>query len=294
LQAIAPFLEPTAAGPSTRWAARTAKRLRCTVAVGYPEAAEEGNFNTIFDKHITAEAGTIAYNSLVFVSATGDVVAHYRKSFLYYTDETWAQEGQGFWAGVLPIGGNGQQIKAAAGICMDINPYKFEAPWTAYEFGNHAREARVKIVVISMAWLTRLNADELSSQVTVPDQDTINYWINRLSPLFEAHGSETEALVICANRVGEEGTDPRLGDVRYAGSSCVMGMTKGRRLRIWDMLGRAQEGVLMVDTETAPLYSIILNPVNRTNEAAGAGNNDSTDTKTGVPSTEREDEAWER
>ncbi|KEF61454.1 uncharacterized protein A1O9_03020 [Exophiala aquamarina CBS 119918] len=289
LQAIAPFLEPTAAGPSTRWAARTAKRLKCTVAVGYPEAAEEGNFNTIFDKHITAEVGTIAYNSLVFVSAAGDVVAHYRKSFLYYTDETWAQEGQGFWAGVLPIGGDGQQIKAAAGICMDINPYKFEAAWTAYEFGNHAREARAKVVVISMAWLTRLSAEELSSQVTVPDQDTISYWINRLSPLFEAQGSETEALVICANRAGEEGTDYRLGDVRYAGSSCVMGMTKGRQIRIWDMLGRAQEGVLMVDTESEPLYSIVLNPMERTDTVAGAEINDPADmTKTGVASTEKE------
>lgn len=270
LQAIAPFLEPTAAGPSTKWAARTAKRLKCTVAVGYPEAAEGGNFNTVFDRHITAEEGSIAYNSLVFVSSTGDVVAHYRKSFLYYTDETWAQEGQGFWAGVLPVGGNGQQIKAAAGICMDINPYKFEAPWTAYEFGNHAREARAKIVVISMAWLTRLSAEELSSQVMVPDQDTINYWINRLSPLFESPGSTAEALVICANRVGEEGTDPRLGDVRYAGSSCVMGLTTGKKIRIWGMLGRAQEGILLVDTESEPLYSIVLKATDQTEAVPAA------------------------
>ncbi|KAK5065267.1 hypothetical protein LTR84_001105 [Exophiala bonariae] len=280
LQAIAPFLEPTAAGPSTKWAARTAKRLKCTVAVGYPEAAEGGNFNTVFDRHITAEEGSIAYNSLVFVSSTGDVVAHYRKSFLYYTDETWAQEGQGFWAGVLPVGGNGQQMKAVAGICMDINPYKFEAPWTAYEFGNHAREARAKIVVISMAWLTRLSADELSSQVTVPDQDTMNYWINRLSPLFESPGSIAEALVICANRVGEEGTDPRLGDVRYAGSSCVMGMTAGRKIRIWDILGRAQEGVLLVDTERDPLYSIVLKPADQTEPVSEAQKNDIKDNTT--------------
>lgn len=294
LQAIAPFLEPTAAGPSTKWAARTAKRLKCTVAVGYPEAAEGGNFNTIFDRHITAEAGTIAYNSLVFVSVTGDVVAHYRKSFLYYTDQTWAQEGQGFWAGVLPVGGNGQQVKAAAGICMDINPYKFEAPWTAYEFGNHAREARAKIVVISMAWLTRLSAEDLSSQVTAPDQDTINYWINRLSPLFESPGSETETLVICANRVGEEGTSPEMGDVRYAGSSCVMGMTKGRQIRIWDMLGRSQEGILMVDTESEPLYSIVLKPLAQT-QADLEESNDTEDIATsGLPSTETEQQTLQR
>jgi protein N-terminal amidase len=230
------------------------------VAVGYPEAAEEGNYNTIFDRHITAEAGTVAYNSLVFVNSAGDVVAHYRKSFLYYTDETWAQEGQGFWAGVLPIGGGGQQVKAAAGICMDINPYRFESPWTAYEFANHAREARAKVVVVSMAWLTRLNADEVAGQTTEPDQDTISYWVGRLSPLFGPQGAEAEVIVICANRAGEEGSDPRIGEVRYAGSSCVMGITKGQKVRIWDILGRAQEGVLLVDTESAPAYSIALAP----------------------------------
>ncbi|EXJ83735.1 hypothetical protein A1O1_07361 [Capronia coronata CBS 617.96] len=257
LAAIAPYLEPTAAGPSTRWAARTAKRLKCTVAVGYPEAAEEGNYNTIFDRHITAETGTIAYNSLVFVNSSGDVVAHYRKSFLYYTDETWAQEGQGFWAGVLPIGGKGQQVKAAAGICMDINPYRFEAPWTAYEFANHAREARARVVVLSMAWLTRLSAEEVSSsQAMVPDQDTVNYWVERLRPLFGPQGAQTEAIVICANRAGEEGVSPRIGEVRYAGSSCVMGMTRGDQIRIWDILGRAQEGILLVDTDKAPAYSV--------------------------------------
>jgi len=268
LAAIAPFLEPTAAGPSTRWAARTAKRLQCTVAVGYPEAAEEGNYNTIFDRHITAEAGTIAYNSLVFVSSAGDVVAHYRKSFLYYTDETWAQEGSGFWAGVLPIGGKGQQVKAAAGICMDLNPYKFEAPWTAYEFGNHARESRARIVVVSMAWLTRLSAEEVSSQVMTPDHDTINYWVDRLSPLFGPQGPDTEAIVICANRTGEEGITPRIGEVRYAGSSCVMGMKKGHQVRIWDIFGRAQEGVLLVDTQSPPKYAITLKPGLESGDAA--------------------------
>jgi protein N-terminal amidase len=232
------------------------------VAVGYPEAAEEGNYNTVYDRLITAEeTGKIAYNSLVFVSSAGDVVAHYRKSFLYYTDETWAQEGQGFWAGVLPIGGQGQQVKAAAGICMDLNPYKFEAPWTAYEFGNHAREARAKVVVVSMAWLTRLSAQEVDGQVTVPDQHTLNYWIDRLTPLFGPQGAQSEAFVVCANRVGEEGVAPRIGEVRYAGSSCVMGMSRDGQVRLWEILGRGQEGVLVVDTDAPASYSISLKQV---------------------------------
>lgn len=48
------------------------------------------------------------------------------------------------------MGSSGAKVKAAAGICMDINPYKFEAPWTAYEFANHARESRAKLVIVSM------------------------------------------------------------------------------------------------------------------------------------------------
>ena len=260
LAAIAPFLEPTASGPSTRWAARTAKRLRCTVAVGYPEAAEgEGNYNTNFDASITSSAK--AFNSLVFVNSDGDVVAHYRKTFLYYTDETWAAEGDGFFAGVLPLGQDGRKVKAAAGICMDVNPYRFESAWTAYEFANHARSSRAKLVVVSMAWLTRLSGEDMTGKEGMPDMDTVGYWVERFRPLFGPNGLGEEVVVICANRTGEEGVAPRIGEVRYAGSSAVMGFTKGDGkvdgdVRIWDILGRAQEGIMVVDTTQEPRYSV--------------------------------------
>jgi protein N-terminal amidase len=260
LSAIAPHLEPTAAGPSTRWAARTAKRLKCTVAVGYPEAADgEGNYNTNFDATITTS--TKAYNALVFVNCVGDVVAHYRKSFLYYTDETWALEGPGFHAGVLPLGQNGSRVKCVAGICMDINPYRFEAPWTAYEFANHARESRAKLLVLSMAWLTRLTQEAVQEEAMMPDFDTVGYWIERFKPLVGVDGLEEEVVVVCANRTGEEGIAERIGEVRYAGSSCVMGLTKGDgemdgEVRIWDILGRAQEGIMVIDTGKEPKYRV--------------------------------------
>jgi hypothetical protein len=68
-------------------------------------------------------------------------------------------------------------------------------------------------------------------------------------------------VVVCANRTGEEGTAERIGEVRYAGSSCVMGLTKGDgemdgEVRIWDILGRAQEGVMVVDTGKEPRYRV--------------------------------------
>jgi protein N-terminal amidase len=55
------------------------------------------------------------YNAALVVSPDGETAANYRKSHLYYTDETWALEGQGFFAGRLPGLG-----KTAIGICMDI------------------------------------------------------------------------------------------------------------------------------------------------------------------------------
>ena len=264
LSAIAPYLEPTAAGPSTRWAARTAKRLKCTVAVGYAEAAEgEGNWNTNFDASGSSSAGK-GFNSLVFVDCWGEVVAHYRKSFLYYTDETWAAEGEGFHAGVLPLGGEGgRRVKFSAGICMDINPYRFEAPWTEYEFANFARVGKVKLVVVSMAWLTRLSNEEVFGEGVrrMPDMDTVGYWVERFRPLIGPNGLEEEVVIVCANRTGEEGIAERIGEVIYAGSSCVMGLTKGDGhtdgdVRIWNIMGRAQEGILIVDTDKEPRYAV--------------------------------------
>jgi len=105
------------------------------------------------------------------------------------------------------------------------------------------------------------SAEEVNGQVMVPDHHTLNYWIDRLRPLFGPQGAQSEAFVVCANRGGEEGVAPKIGEVRYAGSSCVMGMAKDGQVRLWDVLGRGQEGVLVVDTDEAPSYSITLKQV---------------------------------
>lgn len=58
------------------------------------------------------------YNSAVLVSPQGNVLANYRKSFLFTTDETWAEEGPGFFAGDF----KGSLGSVAMGICMS-SPY---------------------------------------------------------------------------------------------------------------------------------------------------------------------------
>lgn len=261
LAAIKPYLEPTASGPSTAWAIKTARRLNCTVAVGYPE-------RTLDLQHV--------YNALVFVSAAGTVLVHTRKSHLFYTDEVWAEEGpDGFFAGEVSLGpvreagggsgicsGDGKaEVKIAAGICMDINPYQFTAPWTAYEFTTHARTAKAELVVLSCAWLTDTSAEDLRTMPTQPDLSTLGYWVERFSPLTGpavGEGEQNEVVLAIANRVGDEGTAERVGEVRYAGTSCVLGLRKGdeRAVRIWDILGRAEEGVLLVDTEENARFTL--------------------------------------
>lgn len=98
------FLEPTASGISALWARTKALKHNCHVVVGYPEKVDVSH---------KWPANPEYYNSAVMVGRDGENVAHHRKAFLYYTDETWALEGdKGFYAD--HITGLGQ---VAMGIC---------------------------------------------------------------------------------------------------------------------------------------------------------------------------------
>ncbi|EMC96912.1 hypothetical protein BAUCODRAFT_69012 [Baudoinia panamericana UAMH 10762] len=243
VSAITPYLEPTTSGPTTRWAATIAKQYQCYVIVGYPEIAT------------MSDGTTVNYNSTVTVGPSGEVLNNYRKSFLYYTDETWAIEGfrsnstqQPFFCG--DIEGLG---RIGHGICMDINPYQFTAPWAAYEFANSMLAGNARLVVLSMAWLTRLAPEDLKLEPDRPDMETVAYWLERFHPFLEASGLRDEIIVVFANRCGVEGN--REGDrVCYAGSSCVMRF-QGGGVRMFEkarnevaILGKAEEAVLLVDT----------------------------------------------
>jgi predicted amidohydrolase len=107
LQQISPYLEPPGSGISSLWARTTALKYDCAVVVGYPEKVD-------VTKHWPASPEY--YNSALIVNGDGETIGNYRKSFLYYTDETWALEGKdGFYHGQLPGIGS-----TALGICMDL------------------------------------------------------------------------------------------------------------------------------------------------------------------------------
>ncbi|KAI2679064.1 hypothetical protein LCP963914a_7643 [Penicillium roqueforti] len=246
LEAIKPYLEPAGDGPSASWARETARRLRCKVCVGYAEIENDSQNS---DK-------VTYYNSLLVVDENGEFILNYRKSFLYYTDETWAAEGQverGFHElefgsqGALSSLHQGEQvlsekkrIATSFGICMDINPYKFEAPFTKWEFATRVLDSKSQLVILSMAWLTTLSREELDALKDKPEMDTFNYWLQRFWPLIqkrmehevdidggEAADSPKKIVIVFSNRSGEEPpTEDTKPPARYAGTSAIIAVTQ--------------------------------------------------------------------
>ncbi|KAF4632359.1 hypothetical protein G7Y89_g5769 [Cudoniella acicularis] len=239
LQHITPFLEPTAAGITSLWARTTALKYNCVVTAGYPEKV---------DVRAKWPAGPEYYNSAITVNQEGETVANYRKCFLYYTDETWALEGpDGFYSG--EIDGLG---KVVMGICMDLNPYKFEAPWNAWEFSYHVLYKEANLVVLTMAWLTREDITTYSRSPREPDMDTLSYWLSRLEPIIRAERTG-EIIVVLANRCGSE------DEVVYAGTSAVLGINGGE-VKVYGILGRGEKELLVVDTSKRPKAKLISEP----------------------------------
>lgn len=227
----------------------TAQKYKIYVTVGYPETVPRVETKPSSTGQ-PPPSGQANYNSTVTVDPAGTVIATYRKRFLYYTDETWALEGDGttspsgFFSGNLgPLG------QVSMGICMDINPYKFLSPWSSYEFANHVIQSRSPLVVLSMAWLTRLGEQELSELPLRPDNDTFVYWIERLSPLREGGDDAGPTVVVCANRCGIEGS------ACYAGTSSVFLFGKGK-VEIFDVCGKYEEKCMVVDLTTRPKFEL--------------------------------------
>ena len=100
---IRPYLETAGEGPTFEYCANISKTLNWYTFWGYPEID-----------------GDKMYNSQLVVDREGNYIKSYKKTFLYETDETWADEGPGFEK--LDITNHdGIDIRVGNGICMDIN-----------------------------------------------------------------------------------------------------------------------------------------------------------------------------
>ena len=227
---IAPLAERVGAGRTHAWCAALAARLRAHVVCGFVEAGDDGRL----------------YNAQLAVSPSGAVLANHRKKHLFATDKTWAAEGA-TWTTVRVVSRSGaKSVKALLGVCMDINPWEFRAPFDAWELARAALHATppCSMLLFSSAWCDR-NPEDPPDYVPPPidADDTLSYWAARLRPLAEA---PTPFFFVCADRIGRE------GQTNFCGCSCVMqlGSPDGKpRAKLLDSLGIDEEGLLLQDIE---------------------------------------------
>ncbi|CUM63795.1 uncharacterized protein PRCAT00001379001 [Priceomyces carsonii] len=149
-EAIQPFLESSVNGKSVKLAEEISKRYQCFTLIGYPE---------IFEDRI--------YNSAALVSPSGSLLYNYRKTFLYETDEEWGCDenpdklfspieliiDKEYYIDRQP-GKPYSKVVTSIGICMDLNPYKFEAPFNKFEMSLSSFLNRSKLIICPMAWLS--------------------------------------------------------------------------------------------------------------------------------------------
>ena len=224
-------------GPTVRWCAAHARRLRCTLLCGYPRIVTSASGDA-------ASETETAFNALVAVGPDGVVLANYHKTFLYVIDKTWATEGDGFTTITLPLRGASTSayddaVRATLGICMDINPREFEAPWDAHELARACLDAESSLLLFASAWTNNHPDDDPATITPVDPAEVMTYWLRRLAPLV---GSDVH--FVCANRVGEE------RGITFTGCSCVMGL---REPRVVAAMGPEDVGVLVaeIDAPTA-------------------------------------------
>lgn len=254
--AIEPFLEQRETGPTSKWATEISKRNKCFTLVGFPEwDAQE---NKIF-------------NSAVLTGPDGSMIHHYRKTFLYESDENWGcsenpskKQFEPFELIInkdyyLKRDENSKRsdyklIVCNIGICMDLNPYKFEAPFNKFEFSLSCFQNRAELILCPMAWLspkspslakenessggkesesvieqspevkydllTSTTSSASLSEAQLPEMSTVDYWVLRFLPFLKHTMVDLpryykNVTLICCNRSGKE------DDVLYGGSSLI-------------------------------------------------------------------------
>ncbi|CAO3646268.1 unnamed protein product [Cunninghamella echinulata] len=198
--------------------------LNCYIAVGYPE------------KHQTKDHQVKYYNSMCFVNRQGELIKTYRKTFLYETDENWAEEGESFDTMMIPEFG-----KIGFAICMDINPYQFKTDFKEFEFANYHKNEKTDIILGSMAWL-KSKQEEDGDDDGNSVMSTINYWALRLSPLIkESVSTGRNILFVACNRIGTERGST------FAGGSSVLEFSSSGEIHLLNHLSSKEENILIVD-----------------------------------------------
>ncbi|KAI0352595.1 hypothetical protein OH77DRAFT_1428296 [Trametes cingulata] len=189
---ISPYLEDPHTGPTARFCAALAARLRCYVVAGYPERLPpcEVETATLEDGRTVERVGA---NAAALYGPDGAFVGGYRKTNLYETDMTWAKPGTGFTTHALPL----PLGPLTLAICMDLN-LRPPASWASlaagpYELAEYCVRERARVLVLLCAWLDSGEGGEGGEGEKEVDWRTVNYWAMRLRPLWARVREEAEA-----------------------------------------------------------------------------------------------------
>lgn len=156
-----------------------ALRLKAYVLFGYVESIEQ-------------HGKILLYNSAAMSDREGNFIFNTRKTHLYYADELWAEEGNGFKSIVIK-NLTGQSFNCAVGICMDINPKNFTSGKN--ELGDFVEANKCEVILFPTNWIDSDRENEDSSV------DIYNYWLNRLTPILKG---KRNIYLLAADRVGRE------------------------------------------------------------------------------------------
>mmetsp|Transcript_15264 Transcript_15264/g.18872 ORF Transcript_15264/g.18872 Transcript_15264/m.18872 type:complete len:308 (+) Transcript_15264:39-962(+) len=225
------------------WCSRIARKYKCGVCAGFPRKERNNNNDPKGNGNGNEKSIPKLFNSMMVVDPDGALLCVYDKHHLYEADEKWACEGYRFkeinlnWLKRK----NGDPVRAGLGICMDINPKGFKAPWRDFELARHHKAKDVDLILFCSAWCK--HPDDLNQN---PDSmETMKYWCSRLEPLIS-----TKTFFCVADRVGTEPNDNLVrnkgGVTRFCGSSCVIDLNtpflKG-------FLDAYEENILICDLE---------------------------------------------
>lgn len=183
---ITPFIDDGERNKvSTNFAIEVLKKYQCFTVIGLPQLVNEK-----------------LYNSCKIINPLGNEIHNYHKTFLYEADETWGcneNPDKSFPSVDIILNKeyyfkdqnkpqtNFEPITLNLGICMDLNPYKFEAPFNKFEFALSCYQNRSRLIICPMAWLSpfspSLNNNLTSKQKFVEAQ--------KYSQIIDAQGASS-------------------------------------------------------------------------------------------------------
>ena len=215
-------------GEEFEFASSEAQRLNSYVLFGYVEKEEKDSKTTL-------------YNSAAVVNRMGELELNVRKTHLFFNDELWCSEGDGFKSLVL-TNHKGDPFKCIIGICMDINPKNFTSG--EFELADFAVKEGAEVVLFPTNWVDS-QADSVEDSVI---EAMYNYWLHRLSPMLNKKNEPLKppALFLAADRVGTEYSYYDKKDTHFFGSSCGIMLNPPYLV---GRLGKKDEGYLLVEAK---------------------------------------------